>query len=281
MTHATYSHQQLHLKSIARLKQIYSEIGCTIKVQDKRCKDAWISAIISHQSAQLQKVGEQATAQAELDRHIADQAQAVAPEELTIVEISFYDHEYYAGNQLIAAITHDADDFVTQRWVVMVNGAEAHRAATPMQCHRYICTHYKDGSLPMQEQEARGQGAGSGGEEFSPLLPTSSTGNEIMVQIFNECEQHGLELLDDGIYTSDGEKLGEVGCTEGKWWIIRASSEHQQKVACESAMEAVRSLLVNPVCCDELLDKAFDELTADEWWKLLESEAYNSELIAA
>jgi hypothetical protein len=279
MTQPIYTHQQLHLKSIARLKQIYSEIGCTIKVQDKRCKDAWISAIISHQSAQLQKVDNQTLAQAELDRHIADQAQVVAPEELKVVEISFYDHEYYVGNQLIATITHDTDDFATQRWVVIVNSVEVHRAATPMQCHRYICTHYKDGSLPVQEQEAGGQGAGSGGEEFSPLLPTSSIGNEIMVQIFNQCENYGLELLDDGIYRDDA-KLGEVGCTNGGWWVIRASLEGQKR-ACDSAMEAVRSLLINPVCCDELLDKAFDELTADEWWKLLESEAYNSELIVA
>ncbi|MBW4565332.1 MAG: hypothetical protein KME32_30450 [Mojavia pulchra JT2-VF2] len=296
MTHTIYSHQQLQLKSIARLKQIYSEIGCTVEVSDKRCKDAWITAIISHQSAQLQKIDEQALAQAELNRHIADQANVIAPDKLTIVEISFYDQEYYADNQLIAAITHDADDFATQRWVVMVNGAEVHRATTPMQCHRYICTHYKDASLPVQE-EAGGQGAGSKGEQdyqqyAAPVQDKelANTGNEIMAQIFNECEQHGLELLDDGIYTSDGEKLGEVGCTEGKWWAIRASSDIQQKVACDSVEEAVRrceaacretSLLVNPVCCDELLDRAFDELTTDEWWRLLESEADNSELIAA
>ncbi|MBW4565009.1 MAG: hypothetical protein KME32_28670 [Mojavia pulchra JT2-VF2] len=278
MTHAIYTHQQLHLKSIARLKQIYSEIACTVEVSDKRCKDAWISAIITHQSAQLQKVDEQTIAQAELNRHIADQAQVVAPEELTIVEISFYDQEYYTGDKLIAAITHDADDFATQRWVVIVNGAEVHRAATPMQCHRYICTHYKAGTLPVQE-EAGGQGAGSKGEQdyqqyVAPVQDKelATTGNEIMVQIFNQCENYGLELLVDGIYRDD-VKLGEVGCTEGKWWVIRASSDIQQKVACSSAMESVRSLLVNFVCCDELLDRAFDELTTDEWWRLLEYEA--------
>jgi hypothetical protein len=37
------------------------------------------------------------------------------------VEISFYDHEIYAGNELIASISHDTDDFVTQRWVVSAN----------------------------------------------------------------------------------------------------------------------------------------------------------------
>jgi hypothetical protein len=296
MTYPTYTQQALSHCNLPRLKRIAADLGVT-PAGDKKAADIWVDAIIAHQSAQTHKVtDEQALAQAKLDRHIADQANTMpaptsktnAPEELQVVDISFFDKKYYASNKLIATITHDADNFVTQRWVVMVNGAEVHRGATPMQCHRYICTHYKDGSLPVQE-EAGGQGAGSGGEEFSPLLPTSSTGNEIMVQIFHACEQHGLELLDDGIYQNN-VKLGEVGCTEGNWWVIRASSEHQQKMACSSVIEAVRrckaacretSLLVNPVCCDELLDRAFDELTVDEWWRLLESEAGNSELIAA
>ncbi|WP_229454537.1 hypothetical protein [Nostoc sp. CHAB 5715] len=61
----------------------------------------------------------------------------VKVEELRVIEISFYDQEYYAGKHLIATITHDDD--LTQPWVVMVNDAEVHRAATPMLCHRYIC----------------------------------------------------------------------------------------------------------------------------------------------
>ncbi|OYE00914.1 hypothetical protein [Nostoc sp. 'Peltigera membranacea cyanobiont' 232] len=124
MTHIIYSQQQLQLKSIARLKQIYSEIACTAEVSDKRCKDAWISAIVNYQASKIQKLtlaapDNQALAQAELDHFIADQAQAIALEPLTIVEISFDHHEYYAGNQLVASISHD-DNHLTQRWVVMV-----------------------------------------------------------------------------------------------------------------------------------------------------------------
>ncbi|NDJ25576.1 hypothetical protein GS682_28980 [Nostoc sp. B(2019)] len=277
MTHQIYSHQQLHLKSTARLKQIYSEIGCTVEVSDRRCKDAWISAIADYQASKIQKVApvvpnEQATAQAELDHYITTQAQAVAPEELRTVEISFYDHEYYCGDKLIAAITHDDNDFVTQRWVVMVNGVEIHRAATPMLCDRYIRIHYKDSSLPVQEQNA-----------------TATTGNEIMAQIFNECEKYGLELLDDGIYTSDGVKLGEVGCTNGVWWVIRAFSV-EQKVVCESVESAVRRCkavcretslsIVKPVDWQELLDKPFDQLSTQEWLLVMESEPVQ-ELVAA
>ncbi|MCC5632605.1 hypothetical protein LC613_33905 [Nostoc sphaeroides CHAB 2801] len=180
MTHAFYTAQQLQHKSIARLKQIYSEIACTVEVSDKRCKDAWITAIANYQSTQLQKVDNQTTAQAELDQHIAHQAQAVAPEPLRIVEISFDHHEYYAGDKLIASITHD-DNHLTQRWVVMVNKKEVFRANTVMRCHRYISIHYKDGTLPVQEEEAGAQGAGGRGERFSPMHPAPCSGSNAIL----------------------------------------------------------------------------------------------------
>lgn len=207
---------------------------------------------------------EQAIAQAELNQYVAEQAQAVAPEELRVVDISFFDKEYYAGDKLIATVTHDDDDFVTQRWVVMVNNTEEFRAATPMICHRFICTHYKDGTLPKQEQDAT-------------ETPCTS-GNEVLVQIFDACEQHGLELLDDGIYQDD-EKLGEVGFTDGNWWYIRSSQAHQGRVICESVDEAVRMLLV-VADWDDLLDKPFDQLSEQEWLMVMESEPVR-ELVAA
>ena len=162
MTYPIYSQQQLHQKSIARLKQIYSEIACTVEVSDKRCKDAWISAIVNYQASKIQKLtpvapDNQALAQAELDHFIANQAQVVAPEPLRIVEISFSHHEYYADDKLVASISYD-DNHLTQRWVVMVNDKELFRANTLMRCDRFICTHYKDGTLPVQE-EALVQGA--------------------------------------------------------------------------------------------------------------------------
>jgi hypothetical protein len=101
------------------------------------------------------------------------------------------------------------------------------------------------------------------------IVEPCTTGNEIMAVIFNECEKYELELLDDGIYRDD-LKLGEVGCTEGNWWVIRASSD-QQKIACDSVAEAVQSLsVVNALSYEELLDMPFDQLNANEWRKLLE-----------
>ena len=88
---------------------------------------------------------EQALAQAELYSHLESQAEAVASEHLTTVEISFYDHEYYLGEKLVAAITYDDD--LTQPWIVMVNGEEKHRANTWAKCSNYITWHHKQGTL--------------------------------------------------------------------------------------------------------------------------------------
>ncbi|MBD2535425.1 hypothetical protein H6G97_40935 [Nostoc flagelliforme FACHB-838] len=291
MTHPTYSHQQLQLKSIARLKQIYSEIGCTVEVSDKRCKDSWISAIANYQASKVQKVApaapdNQALAQAELDNYIADQAQVVAPEPLTIVEISFDHHEYYADDKLVASISHD-DNHLTQRWVVMVNDKEVFRANTLMRCDRFICTHYKDGSLPVVEEDKE-QGAGGRGERFSPMHPapcslsSSTTGNEVMAQIFDECEKYGFEILDDGIYHND-VKLGEVGQTDASWWFTRAADE-TQRIPCDSAMSAVQSLSMVDVSTDSksvfdeyFLEQPLEQLTGDKLQRLLEK----AELVTA
>ncbi|MBD2533693.1 hypothetical protein H6G97_30725 [Nostoc flagelliforme FACHB-838] len=262
MTHAIYTYQQLQLKSIARLKQIYSEIACTVEVSDKRCKDSWVSAIADYQASKIQKLipaapDNQSTAQAELDNYITDQAQFVAPEPLTIVEISFGDHEYYAGNQLIASINYD--DNLTQPWVVMVNGTEKFRANTWARCNRFIEWHHQDGTLnqPVSTQ--------------TEVEETATTGNKIMAQIFNECEKYGFEILDDGIYQND-IKLGEVGCTDGGWWVMR-TGEYQQ-LSCGCAVEAVQSLSmvrnspsIEPTF-EELLDRPFEMLAPDEWQRL-------------
>ena len=241
MTHPTYTQQALSRYNLPRLKRIAAERGVT-PTGDRRATETWVNAIITHQSTQLQKVDNQALAQAELDDYIADQAQVVAPEPLRIVEISFDHHEYYAGDELVASISHD-DNHLTQRWVVMVNGKELFRANTLMRCDRFICTHYKDGSLPVQEQ----------------LATPYTTGNEVMAQIFNECEKYGYEILNDGIYQND-EKLGEVGQTDGNWWFTRAADE-TQRIPCDSAMEVVWQLPMVDVSTDG--KSIFDEYFLD------------------
>ncbi|BDI20468.1 hypothetical protein ANSO36C_62700 (plasmid) [Nostoc cf. commune SO-36] len=257
MTHPTYTQQALSRYNLPRLKRIATERGVT-PTGDKRAADTWVNAIITHQSTQLQKVDNQATAQAELNNYITDQAQVIAPELLRIVEISFGDHEYYAGDELIASISHD-DNHLTQRWVVMVNDKEVFRASTLMRCDRFICTHYKDGSLPVQEQEA--------------TPPT--TENLIMAHIFNECQNYGFEVLNDGIYNNNGVKLGQVGCTDGNWWVKRRYSVQQQYS--NSVLDAVRSLsmvdtsLAEPVH-EYLQSRPLEQLSSNELQQLFNHE---------
>ena len=181
--------------------------------------------------------------------------EAVAPEEFRVMEISFYDHEIYVGEKLIASITYDHDDFVIQRWVVMVNSVAEHRADTWAKCHNYIIWHYKQRTLPVQQHE----------------LQALTTGNEVMVKIAAECEKFGFELLDDGIYHND-VKLGEVGCTQGRWWVKRASSNHQQQVPSDSAFDAIWSLSMVEVL-PNVETGSCEELTASEWKPLPENMA--------
>ncbi|MHC5779877.1 hypothetical protein [Nostoc sp.] len=288
MTHVRYTQQALSSYKLPRLKRIAAELGVTPTL-DKRGAQTWVNAIIAHQSTKLQKVDNQALAQAELDNYIATQAQVVAPEPLTIVEISFSDHEYYAGDELVASISHD-DNHLTQRWVVMVNDKEVFRANTLMRCDRFICTHYKDGSLPVKALVQGSRGAeGKNLQQLSPLhlcasapMPSSSTENQIMAHIFNECQNYGFEILDDGIYNNNGVKLGQVGCTDGNWWVKRRCSGQQQYS--NSVYDAVRSLSMVDVSTDGksifdeyILDQPLEQLTGDKLQRLLEK----AELVTA
>jgi hypothetical protein len=338
MTHPTYTQQALSRYTLPRLKKIAAELGVTATGK-KTQRQTWVNAIINYQSTQTHKVTDNQTlAQTELDNYIATQAQAVAPEPLTTVEINFYHHEVYCGKELIAYIAYDHDDLVTQRWLVMANGKEEFRANTWAKCYRFITWHHFDGTLretfpaPLEVAEAPtileisfyDQEAFVGDklvasisydhgnyqnlywrvlvnnvEIFRDLsaarchsyikqqyqqgtLPVQeqlpeevcTTGNEVMAQIFNECEKYGFEILDDGIYQND-VKLGEVGHTDDGWWVMR-TGEYQQ-MPCDSAMDAVWWLSMVDVLptaevadCEELLDRPFDELTPDEWQRLRE-----------
>ncbi|RCJ28712.1 hypothetical protein [Nostoc sp. ATCC 53789] len=148
----------------------------------------------------------------------------------------------------------------------MVNDKEIFRANTLMRCDRFICTHYKDGSLPVQEQ----------------LATPPTTENQIMVHIFNECQNCGFEILDDGIYNDNGVKLGQVGCINGDWWVIQGYSGQQQ--FSNSVYDAVRSLSMADVSTDSksifdeyFLEQPLEQLTGNKLQRLLEK----AELVTA
>ncbi|MDZ8188434.1 MAG: hypothetical protein RMX96_26705 [Nostoc sp. ChiSLP02] len=173
--------------------------------------------------------------------------QATTTGQVTSVEIDFYEHELYAGQKLIARITYDRADFVTQRWVVMVNGEEVFRGIAQMKCHNYVTWHYKQGTLPVQQEET----------------PAATTGNEMMCQIALGCESLGYELLDDGIYFNN-IRLVEIVYKDGTPCFVQ-TLVHQPQIPSSSI---------------DLLDKPFGELTPEEWQMLLEYES-GQEPIAA
>ncbi len=188
------------------------------------------------------------------------------------VEISFYDHEVYVDDKLIASISHDDDDFVTQRWMVIINEVEVYRANTWAKSYNYIIWHYSQGTLPTQQQQ----------------VEAVTTENSIMVEISESSEKFGFDLYEDGIYYND-VKLGSVGYTNGNWWVTRASSQQNHKISCDSAFSGMWLLCI-PLASpnadasnkrtyfvdtqseishrESLLDKPCDELTAIEWEQL-------------
>ncbi len=60
-------------------------------------------------------------------------------------------------------------------------------------------------------------------------------------QIASECDRLGLEYTEDGIYQGN-LRLGEVGCSEGNWWVVRTSG---QPTPCDGAVDAVCSLMAD------------------------------------
>lgn len=68
--------------------------------------------------------------------------------ELVVTEITFYDHELTAGNKVVAMVSYDHSDFVTQPWVVSINGVEVFRWDTQARCVTWVRTHYVAGTLP-------------------------------------------------------------------------------------------------------------------------------------
>ncbi|MBU7587446.1 MAG: hypothetical protein KAF91_32230 [Nostoc sp. TH1S01] len=173
--------------------------------------------------------------------------QATTTEQVTSVEIDFYEHEIYCGQKLIARITYDYNDFVTQPWVVEVNNQEFFRRSWYQKCFDDISWHYKKGTLPVQQEE----------------LPIATTGNEVMARIAEACEVLGYELCDDGIY-HNGKRLKEIVYKNGTYWYVQSLPPQQ-----ESPGEAL-----------DLLDKPFDQITPDEWLMLAEYEPV-LELVAA
>lgn len=148
----------------------------------------------------------------------------------------------------------------------MVEGKEKFRANTYARCHRFIQWHHQDSTL----------------NEPAQVETPPTTENRIMAHIFNECQNYGFEILNDGIYNNNGVKLGQVGCTDGNWWVKRRYSVQQQYS--NSVLDAVRSLSMVDVSTDSksifdeyFLDQPLEQLTGNKLQWLLE----RAELVTA
>jgi hypothetical protein len=100
------------------------------------------------------------------------------------LEISFDKHEVYALEKLIAKIIYDSDEFVTQCWLVIINDVEIHRSNTWAKCYNYITWHYKQETLPMQQQEVE-TGTPESARVKIPVFIVDSQKRELLD--FNHC----------------------------------------------------------------------------------------------
>ncbi|MDF5732480.1 MAG: hypothetical protein PUP92_31910 [Rhizonema sp. PD38] len=171
----------LNIKSITQLKDVYVQLGSTKTITDKRVKANWVEAILTSQSAQIEKVS---AASVKVEEQVAPQS-----EEIKTVEINFYEHEVYKGNKQIASITHDSNDFQTQRWVVMVDETEVHRANSWAKCHSYITWHHKQGTLPVYEKSVA-----QPTQEFVETKPVEVIPKEVVSPVFTITSNWNINL---------------------------------------------------------------------------------------
>ena len=311
-----FNESNLNIKSVAQLKDVYVQLGCTEAIADKRVKTNWVQAILTHQSAQIEKVS---VAEIKVDEQVVHQT-----EEIRTVEINFYEHEVYKGDQQIASITHDSDDFQTQRWVVMVGETEVHRANSWAKCFEYVRWHHKQGTLPVYEAvteliEAEPCVAVKA-EVVTRTTPTTWNINLIPdseIAICPHCDGIGCPrcsysggLSTDlcvpstsyrmtyfSLINNQAAYIAKNGHTPiGMLFSVRNSEEFWENETTSyywqcgnsekywSLAEAFTALekLTTPKTDDELLDTPFDELTQLEWERLKQYEAYFvAELVAA
>ncbi|MDF5722709.1 MAG: hypothetical protein PUP91_19960 [Rhizonema sp. PD37] len=69
-----FSESDLNIKSVAQLKDVYVQLGCTEVITDKRIKANWVQAILTHQSALVKKVTVAEIAQLLLQPKIEEQS---------------------------------------------------------------------------------------------------------------------------------------------------------------------------------------------------------------
>ncbi|AKG21306.1 hypothetical protein [Calothrix sp. 336/3] len=109
--------------------------------------------------------------------------------DIKAVEISFEEHEIFAGDRAIAKIILTDEDFETQPWIVSVNGIEIYRANTWMKCFHFITWHFTQGTLPEQEEVTAAEKERVTIPVFTPLQKSKQFVNatNLVQKIYAKC----------------------------------------------------------------------------------------------
>ncbi len=281
-----YTLEQLGSHCRAQLWEICRTNGLKCYPRTADC----VEAIVAYQSTQVVKVqvasikiDSQAIAQAELETHIEAQAETIAPE-ITTIEISFYDHEVYAQGKQIASITHDPDDFQTQRWVAMVGETEIHRADAWAKCFEYVRWHYKQGTLPAPLVTTAESGVVGGARyhlEMEATVAVELTGYKLVHSYAVTPDVIEIDSVIDADFGSlyrvwdSRTLLGTFYQSADNKWVAQPTHS-LLRPRCNTAASA--SLFIvgqreEKTDLEKLLDKPFDELTVYEWEQLKQHSA--------
>ncbi len=256
MTHQLYTEQQLQAKSLSELKTIYTQIGADVEVADKRSKAAWVNAIVTHQSSQVQKVESVRT---ENDVNFPD------------ID-GFYNFEARVNAEVIAEISHDA--FNDEKpWYVTVSGVEVFRSVLWCESTDWVKQQYVEGTL----------------NKHQPQQIQVLTTREERAAMIEVLEQHGDEFVvhnceNDHYYVvrpNHPEPNQRCECADCHYRGVKCKHQIAVENFLEQRLEQAIPAVV--LSLDELLDKPFDELNEQEWERLKEYSVptQSMELVAA
>ncbi|MFB2769815.1 hypothetical protein ACE1AT_11080 [Pelatocladus sp. BLCC-F211] len=235
--HPLYTEQQLQAKSLVELKAIYSQIGASVEVADKRCKSAWVEAIVTHQSSQIQKVDSPKT-----------------ENDVNFIDIDgFYNFEAQVNGEVIAELCHDSFNDV-QPWYVSVSGVEVYRSSLWCESTNWVKEQYILGKLSQHQQQ-----------QVQVLTTREERATTIEV-----LEQHGDEFvvhncLNDHYYVvRPNHPEANERCECADCYYRGVKCKHQ--IAVENFLgQGLEEVVISR---QDLLYKPFDELSSSEWEQL-------------
>ncbi|MEH2070047.1 MAG: hypothetical protein V7K47_18110 [Nostoc sp.] len=246
MTHQLYTPEQLQAKPLSELKTIYSQIGAAVEVADKRCKSAWVNAIVAHQSSQVQKVEQKRT-----------------EDDVTFTDIDgFYNFEAKVNGEVIAELSHDT--FNSEKpWYVIVSGVEIYRSSLWCESTDWVKQQYVADAL----------------SKHQPQQVQVLTTREERAATIEVLEQHGEEFVvhnceNDHYYVvrpNHPEEKQRCECADCHYRSVKC--KHQIAVENYLVQQRLEKLVAVTPSPEELLDKPFDELTTTEWERLREYSA--------